>query len=557
LDPSEAQQLYTFRERLSGAPSERFLTYRTLVSDAPAIIPGWYWFRELPALRVTGFLVHLSRTDASDTVRARALNLLTRLKYRPRIADETERRQFFEVLLNTDVEDVRIAALQYVGGVGDLADLELVEPLLQDQSATVGEAAAKARFHIFVREDVSRALPLLAGGDRGVDTSALGDRVDQISAAQLIELLRTGGTEGRRFAASELRRRGELAVELAAPLIVDPSLEVKRIAFEVLIEKAAGVTADQIREAFRDQKPPTLLTSLGRSTVDVSTLVYKLLLSYSFERLRDMASWYSLDGIAGYRALALEHFDKCGGQIRRDLADRFESFRTESLEKLRPGLGTASDEVWRLVSDQLLKRDRELSEFTVDLLAAAGLEGLARHGERPDAVIARTYLTTSRDPDIQAAAAKVLRRFGSAEDLAILQPIFMDGYGDHRVVAAEAALAHAQQRATALMLNSDSPALVAIALRSLERADLSEIQDMVIGLLRHSNNSIRVKAISYLVERLSPTQLEAVLDGYLEPPYYYNVVCWLDRVLYAPSPLRELFLTELRESLGYKVISEW
>jgi hypothetical protein len=39
-----------------------------------------------------------------------------------------------------------------------------------------------------------------------------------------------------------------------------------------------------------------------------------------------------------------------------------------------------------------------------------------------------------------------------------------------------------------------------------------------------------------------------MLESYLEKEtYYYNVLTWLDRLLYSPSPLREMFVRELEK----------
>jgi len=45
--------------------------------------------------------------------------------------------------------------------------------------------------------------------------------------------------------------------------------------------------------------------------------------------------------------------------------------------------------------------------------------------------------------------------------------------------------------------------------------------------------------------------VEELLDEYLaKPTYYYNVVCWIDRVLYAPQLMRREFTRKLSGGLN-------
>ena len=46
------------------------------------------------------------------------------------------------------------------------------------------------------------------------------------------------------------------------------------------------------------------------------------------------------------------------------------------------------------------------------------------------------------------------------------------------------------------------------------------------------------------------TRLQQMLDRYVGAlPYFYNVVVWLDRIVYSPEPLRALFLQELQSKI--------
>jgi hypothetical protein len=76
----------------------------------------------------------------------------------------------------------------------------------------------------------------------------------------------------------------------------------------------------------------------------------------------------------------------------------------------------------------------------------------------------------------------------------------------------------------------------------LEPEDLATFEPMLVALLHSKIDGVRVLAVACLHRLADRARLEAILDEYMQTrPYYYNVVCWLDRVLYAPAPLQDMF----------------
>jgi len=56
----------------------------------------------------------------------------------------------------------------------------------------------------------------------------------------------------------------------------------------------------------------------------------------------------------------------------------------------------------------------------------------------------------------------------------------------------------------------------------------------------------RTKAVWFCVKACSPEGLAEMLERYMSrDTYYYYVVCWFDRVLYAPGPLKAMYVREL------------
>ena len=67
-------------------------------------------------------------------------------------------------------------------------------------------------------------------------------------------------------------------------------------------------------------------------------------------------------------------------------------------------------------------------------------------------------------------------------------------------------------------------------------------------LLDDQSDGTRVRSLYYLSKYTDERGLEDLLSGYLsKESYYYNVVTWLDRLLYSSLPLKEMFTRELEK----------
>jgi HEAT repeat protein len=70
-------------------------------------------------------------------------------------------------------------------------------------------------------------------------------------------------------------------------------------------------------------------------------------------------------------------------------------------------------------------------------------------------------------------------------------------------------------------------------------------------LLSHENADLRVAALGQIRKRLDNDRLAGLLRKYTElATYYYNVVAWLDRMIYAPPPISNYYEEELEGKLG-------
>jgi len=180
------------------------------------------------------------------------------------------------------------------------------------------------------------------------------------------------------------------------------------------------------------------------------------------------------------------------------------------------------------------------------------LAGLAAHGDSFDLKFGRKYL--SHDSyDVRLEATEIVERFGDQSDSQTLVQIAKSTEGILQEAAARAAMRldpGPGNSASALLRTADK-ILISIVLQSfMSEDDTNEKNDFLEPFLTDEKEELRLSALAYLVKRYSEGDLENLLGRYTsQKPYYYDVVCWLDRILYAPSRLKEMYQRKLGEQI--------
>jgi len=76
------------------------------------------------------------------------------------------------------------------------------------------------------------------------------------------------------------------------------------------------------------------------------------------------------------------------------------------------------------------------------------------------------------------------------------------------------------------------------------------------SLLYSNRSDLRIKGLAFLARTRSRQELVSLLEKYPtgSSTYYYNVVCWLDRILFSPEQLRGEYLKRLQAKLEPKIL---
>jgi HEAT repeat protein len=533
----EINVMYLQRETIEVTGYEKSLLLRTLVGNTNNTVPGFYWFRDL-SLDQFILLLSFFISDSNNSVRLRAIRLLEQLNVSPSEVFTGRIEALLAVLKDEDYT-IRAAGFRYFASAGTTEDIPLLNSLAEDESNSyLRNEAIFARGAIYAKTDPERSFAeLVANPQLNIKEylKFLATRASGVSTEALISAVKSTSEYVREFALSELRRRGELSVELANSMLADSSEAVREICYLWLIEQGEQVDPSAMMKNLKGQwstrrrmAPSTSITSEENPNAVIMALLQKLPL----EELNSLVDWYEFIGTNAYKARGLFHFNVVADELRSDLETGFIRIKEESDERLRSKYGSAAEELIQ----QLENFNR--GEFTVAALAAIGA-----NGEPKDIEIGRRYLADS-DSDVVDEAILIVERLGDLTDVdSLIEVARKNSYSATGVSAARAAikLSPGINGAVRAVLATNTPDLVRVAVKSVLDEDKASVAELLKPLLYSNNDNVRLKILSFFIIRYTESELESLLIEYTEPSrYFYNVVCYLDKVLYAPSPLQTL-----------------
>ncbi len=283
----------------------------------------------------------------------------------------------------------------------------------------------------------------------------------------------------------------------------------------------------------------TSLGTVGRAEPDADTVIAELFKNFSYDELLLQMDFRSDDGPIAYRILAEKHFTKFEQNLRFDIEDDFGSLKRAS-KSPKP---SASHLSWSLLVSGIIDSD---AASKVAFLRAA-LCGLSLHAAPPDRELFRRFARHESD-QIRSAAVSGLERVGIPSDADLLLSICEGAKSNLALKAAKVALklSPGETGTASHLLKSNNPELLKVAIDSLLKCDAKTVWPLIEERLYDEDEQIRKAVCGYAVKRFSLQRLEKLLKSYVSRDrYFYNVVFYLDRVLYAKLPLRRLFRKEI------------
>ena len=536
----ELNLIYTQRNNWEISESERLFIAHSFIGYFSNNRPGWFWLRDMNEEEVNSLLKWLLVNDLNVFVRRGAINLLGDTHYK---ADLDILKKG---LKDTD-EYVIIEVISLIKNTKNIKYINLLEPFTNHKDSLIRDKAIEAKIELLYLNSPNEGFSYLIKTETKIPL-LLNSKIENLDLGVddklIIEAVKSSEVAIRRFCAKYLRKAKLLSKDICKELFKDPDMLVKKEGVLGLIDLGEKIDMDFIKKLFPEPKEKNinaLAWALSRAEVISSNDFIPILFEKRTpEDLLSQIDFYKINGVEAYKILAKKHFQFLKGRIRLDLDSEFETLKSESENKWIEKYG----DVGKTISKRLKP---ELINFYRGRYILAALAGLSIHGKKEDVKYAREYLSDKKYEGDNFSALKIILHFGDKSDIEMLNKIALNSYGETKRIAIEALFKFSEDRDSrlALIINKDET-IYKTSLQMLLKYDLPYKIEFAEILLKSEIEDRRLDGLAILLHYLNETELEKYLDDYLkQDTYYYNVVTWLDKCLYAVGVFKGLFKSKM------------
>ncbi|MBE3128468.1 MAG: DUF4062 domain-containing protein, partial [Actinobacteria bacterium] len=535
----ELNLIYTQRNNWEISESERLFIARSFIRYFNNNRPGWFWLRDMNEEEVNNLLKRLLIHDPNVFVRRGAINLLGDTHYKADL-------DILKKGLNDTDEYVIIESISLIKNTKNIKYINLLEPFTNHKDSLIRDKAIEAKIELLYLKSPNEGFSYLI--ETGAKIPAfLNIKIENLDLGVndklIIEAVKNSEVAIRRFCAKYLRKAKLLSKDICKELLNDPDMLVRKQGVLGLIDLDEKIEMDFIRKIFPEPKGSNinaLAFALEIAEVSADDFIPILFEKRTPEDLLSQIDFYEVSGVEAYEILAKKHFQFLKGRIRLDLDSEFETLKSESENKWIEKYG----DVGKTISKGLKP---ELINFYRGRYILAALAGLSIHGKKEDVKYAREYLSNKKYEGDKFEALKIILHFGDKLDIEMLNKIALNSYGETKRVAIEALFKFSEDRDSrlALIINKDET-IYKTSLQMLLKYDLPYKIEIAEILLKSEIEDRRLDGLAILLHYLNETELEKFLDDYLkQDTYYYNIVTWLDKCLYAVGTFKDLFKSKM------------
>jgi hypothetical protein len=538
LGNHEINLLYKYKEKVKPAGDEVNLIFRSLISDIYHHRAGWYWLQKIKKFKILLYYsLSLFTEDSSDEVKIGALNLM----------DRFWDKRFLNVIkkhLGDFSESVQEKAIDVLTNHPTKQSLEIVE-VLSKSSESHGEKLKKAKMSILLIIDVHELIEQVIN-DSEIKSYDLNDQIYVKAYEEELQRLLRHKEEGIRIEAfTQLIKRGIFTNDQLAEYLHDKDWVIRYLAIQELVNKNIINTPSVVSELLKEGYNP-FFGALDYREDELMKTIYKRLQD---DKLIQHIEWGS-DGSVAYGVYSLRKWDEIKSSLRGDLKDEYKTKRKEILTSM------AARENCTIVS--LEATFAKYDDFITGTFIETALEILLEKGDLSDKHFAYQFIEKD-SYSISKVCQKLIVKYGTEEDA---QFLFDYSIKNNRIDTKLLSRAFEldktnKQNLIDKGLNSSIKNLPTLTLSYCYNHKIvlsSDQEAKVLEMLKHKDYSIRELACAYIINLYSPKKLKQLLVTYQSIyPYFYNVVAYLDIILYAHPKLKKDIKIELTEKLLKKI----
>jgi len=557
LGTHEIGLFYKDRKSISLLGRERAFLIKHLFADASSLRAGWFWMRDIDGKPLFEHLRWLCINEGDKSTQIGCLQLLKNFW-------SAKVESVFAQNISA-TKEVSLKALEFLEILGTKQSLVVINNFTKHDDLEIQRAANKAKLSILAKYKASEAISLIQEFENEYATgsiSNLGAIMLTLDVEGLKKIKEHKDKKIKRIAVIELAKRGVFEEQELNALVKDNDTEIKFYAYSALIDKGKKYSIEEVRDNWPKQSlsmyQPSLL--LGNFTnhdkMRLNNIISKVLATYSLEDLVKRSEWMQVDNDLAYLEFGLRKGIEFLKQVRTDLEFKFDRLKNTyiaQLIELKEFSEKISDKRSVTQIQALIDSFYKNDDFQENHFIKSALKILIQYGTREDVRFAKQFMA-SEDRALKEIAMELFIHLADKDELSELVNIIVGSNAENIKEKAAIKALSLDDKGDVLktLYESNSKALIKLYLKTvLRNKRYSNIESMQRFLL-NSDEEIREMAVSCLMKLAGRkrTTLERILDKYLENrTYYYNVVCWLDRIIYAPQKFKTLYRKQLATKL--------
>jgi hypothetical protein len=538
LGNHEINLLYKYKEKVKPIGNEVDLIFRSLISDLYHQRAGWYWFQKISKFKIILYYsMSLFIDDSSDDVKIGALTLM----------DKFWDKRFYKVIkkhAKDFSENVQDKIIEVLTNHPAKQGLEIIEALSK-LSEGLTKKSKSANISILFNIDIHQLIEQVIKDDEIKSYDINGQIYGKAYDGELQRLLTHKDESIRSEAFKEIIKRGVLTNEQLSEYIKEDDWIIRFLAVQELVNKNLINTPVLVSNILKYGNKP-FFRLLDYREDELTKTIYKRLPD---DKLSSRITW-DMDGGSAYEIYSSRNWDLKKIDIRHDLKEEFKTKRIAMLTSM------ASQENSTVAV--LENTFKDVDEFMRSIFIEAGLKVLLEKGDPTDKYYAYKFIKMD-SYRVSGVCQSMLIKYGNEEDA---QFLFNYSIKNNRIDTAILIKAFELDTANKHDLiekgfNSPINNLPILTLSYCFKNGItltSDQNDKVMEMLKNKDYSVRELACAYIINFYSPTKLKQLLTKYQSTyPYYYNVVSYLDMVLFSNKKLKNEIKKELTKKLLNKI----
>ena len=557
----EIHKLYLRRDSINLYGFERKHILKTLFADKYHLKTGWYWLNDIKTDAIKWYLCWLCVASKGDDQK-QCLEMLSN-------SWPAEIQKTIKQIIRSEEKDNLEYMVSLLSDYGSHSSIRIIDKLGADDDNKLKEARKKAKIRLMVRfKKYQQIVDCIMRIDESEPVSTyteIESSMHVLDSSSLRTIKAKHSSEKiRSLATLELAKRGEITLDEYKQNINNKNLYLRYHSYINLIKAGEQINPEKVREEWPN-KGRSILGGYWDGSYLVDEIIEEIYKKCEIEKLESYIHWSSIDTPLAYYAYGLRMYEEIKNtiisdlkndflRIKKDDINRWNAVYEEPLKKISKGGDEEKKKlILTTIKKQTEKYEEQLSKYD-ELIKTCYARSVLKIIYEKDVFEDKEYLKhlmASDDYEIKDTATKLFIKSSDETDTDDLIQLVINNNSSTGGLAAEKLLELAGTNdILKQLLGSKNEAIIKLCFNYAVENEIVIDEETLFNRLHSKSDGERKLAVAYLLKKNTrKNKFESILNKYMGTSYYYNVVSWIDQILYAPKAIKECGRKELLESL--------